>query len=141
MKSRLFAFFSAAALAVAAEAPLTVPVALKAPDAAWRVAIQEVREVGGEYWVLAHLERPPRSSGLQVITTVRDEVSFPAPAKPLRVYATGKTWKWKNTEPVTFVGGRSDMPEAFERGRLLYARPSAPAEDGANRRRQGTGQP
>ena len=123
MKSSLLALFSATAFAVSAAAPLCIPVALKAPDASWRVSIQEVREVGGEYWVYARLERSPGAMGIQVITTVRDEVSVQAPAKPVKVFATGKTWKWKNDEDVSFLGGRDELPAAFEKGRVIYERP------------------
>ena len=123
MKSRLLALLSATALTVAATTPLTVSVALKVPDAAWRVSIQEVREVGGEYWVLAHLERSPGAMGIQVITTVRDEVSVQAPAKPVKIFATGKTWKWKNDEDVTFVKDRSEIPAGFGQGHVVYEKP------------------
>ena len=123
MKSSLLALFSATAFAISAATPLCIPVALRAPDASWRVSIQEVREVGGEYWVLAHLERSPGAMGIQVITTVRDEVSVQAPAKPLKVFATGKTWKWKNDEDMTFVKDRSEIPAGFGQGRVVYEKP------------------
>lgn len=122
MKSILLALFTSAALATSAAVPLAIPVALKAPDAAWRVTIHEVREVGSEYWVLAHLERSPRAMGIQVITTVRDEVSLQATPKPVKTFITGKTWKWKNDEDVSFIEGRDKMPAEFEKGRVVYER-------------------
>jgi hypothetical protein len=123
MKSRLLALLSATALTVAAATPLTISVALKVPDAAWRVSIQEVREVAGEYWVLAQLERSPRAAGIQVISTVRDELTVQEASKPVKVFIAGKTWKWKNDEEMTFVKDRSEIPAGFGQGRVVYEKP------------------
>ena len=72
----------------------TVIVEMEAPDANWRLDIEEAYLVDGDIWVIAQLDR--RSGmGAQVVTTVSDTATVMAPQDAdVRVYLLGKTWNW-----------------------------------------------
>ena len=86
-----------------------VTVTLRVPDAAWTIAIDEVRQVNGEIWVLSTVSRDPDRMGAQVISTVKASVQLPVPDQPVKHFIIGKTWNWENEESCTFIRNRKSI--------------------------------
>ena len=100
-----------------------IAVALKAPDGAWNLAIDEVRQVKKELWVVAVLSRDPDVMGIQMITTLEAKVKLGAPDLPVKVFVVGKTWNWKGKEPYKFIKNRKEIAKDLDTGKLLYKKP------------------
>ena len=99
-----------------------IEVALEAPDAAWRVEIEEVVQRADGLFVVCQLSRRP-GAGAQAITVVRDSVEVDAPRRqPVRVFVLGKAWNWRNKEPYLFLGDRSILQSKLDEGTRLYRR-------------------
>lgn len=79
------------------------------PDAGWRFRVREVRETPDEVWVWTDLERRDGPAAQQ-LTTVSTLVDLPS-GKERRVFVTGKTWRWENDEPYTFVDRAPHWPD------------------------------
>ena len=109
-------------LVLRADEHRTITVSLKVPDAAWTVAIDEVRQVNDEIWVLSTVSRDPDAMGASVISTIKASVKVDAPGLPIKHYIIGKAWNWENEEPYTFIKDRSQIGEALDSGELLYQR-------------------
>ena len=99
---------------------------LSVPDAAWTLAIQEIWHVRGELWVFARVERPGGAVGAMMICTARDEVAVRLPDLPTRTFVEGKTWGWKNTEPVECVSRDAAVFEERRQGERVWVRPRGP---------------
>ena len=100
-----------------------ITVALKVPDGAWKLSIEEIRQVKKEIWVLAALSRDSGVMGIQMISKKQAKVKIPAPDLPVKVFVTGKTWNWKNQEPYKFIENRKEIAKDFDAGKLLYKKP------------------
>lgn len=104
-----------------------IQVQLMVPDAAWTIAIEEVRQVNDEIWVLSKLTRAQGMMGAQVISQKKAELKLETPDLPVKHLILGKTWKWTNREPYTFLKDSVELEKPFRTGTLLYPRkPSAP---------------
>ena len=102
----------------AKEAPhQRITISFKAPATNYRVKISKIRQVGKELWVLAHVS----SEGLggQAITSISDKVKVYNMTKPIRYFATGKTWNWKNKAPVKFVQSEKDLGKRWASGETV----------------------
>ena len=102
-----------------------IAVALKVPDGAWKLAIEEVRLVKKELWVLAAVSRDPDVMGISMITTLKAKVKVDAPDLPTKVFVVGKTWNWKGKEPYKFIESRKEIAKDLDAGKLLYRKPKA----------------
>ena len=111
-----------AATAARGGAEMELTVKLKVPDAAWTIVIDEVRRVDDELWMVSTVSRDPDRMGAQVISTVRASVKLAAPELPVKHFIIGKTWKWENEEPYTFIRSRNQIGNALDAGTLLYRR-------------------
>jgi hypothetical protein len=101
-----------------------IPVAVRAPDAAWTIRIESVHRVGGELWVVAALSRPAGAMAAQVITTVTDRVRVAAPeGEVVKVFVLGKTWSWRSREPYEFPPDRAALDAALRGAEPLYPPP------------------
>ena len=107
---------------VESSTPQNFSVELKAPSSNWRVQIQEIHQVGKELWVFSSLQQQ-QAIGLTVVTTVKDAVTAGAPKLPVRHFVRGKTWRWKNTEEITFVRNFDSLRAKLATGKLIYQRP------------------
>jgi len=105
-----------------------ISVSLKAPDGAWKLSIEEVRQVKEGIWVLAKVSREQGAMGIQMITTLKDKVKIEAPDLPVKTFVVGKTWNWKNTEPVKFIKSRKQIAKDFDAGKLLFKKTEKPTE-------------
>jgi hypothetical protein len=94
-------------------AVMEVAVAVKVPDAAWRVSIEEIYRSGEGYLVIARLHRPVGMMGAMVISTARDAVSVPLTPLPTKILVHGKTWRWDNPEPYQFFATRAELDAAL----------------------------
>lgn len=92
---------------------MEVAVAVKVPDAAWQVSIEEIYRSGEGYLVVARLHRPVGMMGAMVISTARDAVSVPLTTLPTKILVHGKTWRWKNPEPYQFFATRAELDAAL----------------------------
>ncbi len=100
-----------------------ITVALKVPDGAWNLAIDEVRQVKKELWVVAVLSRDPNVGGIQMITTLKAKAKLKAPELPVKVFVIGKTWNWEGKEPYKFIKNRKKIAKDLDTGKLLYKKP------------------
>ena len=98
------------------------PVTLTVPDANWRLAIDRIYERDDAVWILARVWREPGVAA-QMITTLRCEIPVALPAKPRRVFIAGKTWGWKNDEPVEFVASLEAVEKNAGNARVLFPTP------------------
>jgi hypothetical protein len=105
-----------------------VTVSLTVPDAAWTVAIDEVRRVNDEIWVVSTVSRDPDRMGAQVISTIQASVKLAVPDLPVKHYIIGKTWTWKNEEPYTFIRERRLISNELDSGKRLYRRAAEKGE-------------
>ncbi len=105
---------------------MVVSVAVKVPDAAWRVTIDEIYRHGEGYLAVARLHRPAGMAGAMVISTVRDAVTAPLPPLPTKILVHGKTWRWKNPEPYRFFATRAELDAALgkDSGAPVWRRPT-----------------
>ena len=103
-----------------------IAVQLSVPDAAWTLAIREIWRVRGELWVFVGVERPDGAVGAMMICTARDEVTVRLPDLPTRVFVEGKTWGWKNTEPIEWVSRDAPVFEKRREGERVWVRSCGP---------------
>ena len=99
-----------------------VEVKLNVPDLGWKIRILEIRQRDEVLWVISSLTRHPGPSG-QAISTVSDRVRLDLPDFPVKHFILGKTWKWENKEPYTFINSMGDIAGQLEGSQLLYQRP------------------
>jgi len=102
-----------------------IAVVLKVPDGAWKLAIEEVRQVRKELWVLAAVSRDPDVMGISMITTLKAKMKVDAPDLPVKVFVAGKTWNWTGKEPYKFIKSRKEIAKNLDAGKLLYKKPKA----------------
>ena len=81
----------------------TIAVEVLTPDGAWEVQIEEVRRVNNELWVFARVHRPAGAIGAMMVSAASDQVDGRFPDVPVKTFVVGKTWDWKNEEPVTWL--------------------------------------
>ena len=109
-------FFATAA--IAGENRITVK--LTVPDTSWTISIQEVRQAGSELWVVSSVSQKPDAMGAQVISQVQDSIVIAVPDLPVKNFIVGKTWRWENTEPYTFIKDRKQIEKELNSGERLY---------------------
>jgi hypothetical protein len=111
----------AAARASAPVAAEVEPAAIRitVPDAGWQLRVERIYEQPTEIWILVHLERRPGMAA-QMITHVEAKLPVAVPAKPQKVFVTGKTWAWKNEEPYEFVPSFGPVLRQVETAKLLF---------------------
>jgi hypothetical protein len=107
----------------------TITVTCTVPSSGWTLEVDEVRRVGDELWVLSRLTAP-QGMALTVISTVTASIPVDAPVLPVKQFMTGKTWKWKNDEPITFIKDRADIAAEFDAGVLVYSKAAVPPGSG-----------
>ena len=81
----------------------TIAVEVMTPDGAWELKIEEIRQVNDELWVFAKVDRPSGAIGAMMVSAASDQVTGRFPDVPVKTFVFGKTWSWKNDEPVTWV--------------------------------------
>lgn len=110
----------AAGALTAAVSPSGGTFSLTAPDANWRIALVRIYERDDAVWILARVWREPGPAA-QMLTTLRGEIPVPLPAAKLRrVFVAGKTWMWKNDEPVEFVASLGAVEKNAGAARVLF---------------------
>lgn len=92
------------------------------PDGAWELHLDEIRQVGGELWVFAKVQRPEGAIGAMMQSAASDQVSGRFPELPQKVFVVGKTWKWANEEPVQWLASNGDYVEKRRQGQRLWRR-------------------
>jgi hypothetical protein len=100
----------------------TITVEVMTPDGAWELHLDEIRQVGGELWVFAKVERPEGAIGAMMQSAASDQVSGRFPEMPQKVFVVGKTWKWANEEPVQWLASNGDYAEKRRQGQRLWRR-------------------
>jgi hypothetical protein len=101
---------------MASEEPDTreIRIELTVPDTAWSIRIEDVYRVADELWAISRLHRSPDAIGLTVITTVSNAVAVQAGPLPVKHFVLGKTWRWRNDEPYTFLESLDPIRKALE---------------------------
>lgn len=103
-----------------------ITVTLEAPASNYRIRIEEVYDVGTEFWALSSIERQG-DLGAAVITSLRDEIPLTLPVnRRLKQKILGKDWNWgENTEAIQFYDDREVLLRAIEqkKGRQIWQRP------------------
>ena len=102
--------------------PMPKYIAVKVPDAGWRLRVEHVVEFDTEVWVLAQLSREPGPAA-QMIRQAKAEIPIPLPEKHLRVIVAGKKWAWPNDEAYEFVTSLDDAIRRAGSARVLYPPP------------------
>lgn len=92
------------------------------PDGAWELHLEEVRQVDGELWVFAKVQRPEDAIGAMMRSAVSDQVSGRFPDLPQKVFVVGKNWKWANEEPVQWIASSSAYAEKRRQGQRIWRR-------------------
>lgn len=100
-----------------------IEVKLKVPDMGWKIRIHAIHQRDEILIVISSLTRQPGMAG-QAISTVSDKIHMPLPDLPIKHFILGKTWKWKNPEPYTFIHDMDEIAGSLEGGQLLYRRSS-----------------
>jgi hypothetical protein len=75
--------------------------------------------VDKEIWVISKLKRSPKIAA-QVITKVKDSLNLQAPNLPIKHFILGKTWRWKNKEPYTFIKNKKEILNKIKNARKLF---------------------
>jgi len=96
-----------------------ISVSVTVPDAGWNITIEQVVQIGEEFWVLSRLQRRPVMSA-QVISIAADKVRVPSPLLPIKHFILGKTWRWENKEPHTFIKDKKEIESWIKSGKLLF---------------------
>jgi len=96
-------------------------VEMMVPDMGWKIEIREICRVGDELWVISILEREPGMAA-QMMATVSDSVRVFAPDLPTKVFVSGKTWEWENTESYVFVENLDEVKEKLKKGERIFSR-------------------
>ena len=109
-----------AVVASAEDSSRTITVSITVPDTGWRVKVSEVYQVGDELWAIAVLSRDPAVIAAQMISTASDTVSVTAPDLPVKVYLLGKSWRWPNDEPYTFLASLEEIVSSLRGAKKLY---------------------
>ncbi len=91
------------------------------PDGAWELKIEEIRQVQGELWVFAKVDRPAGAIGAMMVSAASDQVSGRFPDLKIKTFVVGKTWTWANEEPVTFITATA-ATERRRQGQRLWRR-------------------
>lgn len=105
------------------ETQMPTTIAVTVPDAGWSLRVERVIELDAEVWVLAQLHR---GSGMaaQMISQAKAEIPVTLPAKRLRVFVAGKTWKWANDEAYEFVASFEEVSGREGTARVLFPAPA-----------------
>jgi hypothetical protein len=103
--------------------PMPKYIAVKVPDAGWRLRVEHVVELDAEVWVLAQLSRAPGPAA-QMIQQARAEIPITLPEKNLRVFVAGKKWGWSNEETYEFVASLDEVIRRAGSARELYPPPA-----------------
>ena len=103
----------------------TLVVTCTVPSSGWSLEVDEVRRVGDELWFLSSLTRP-EGLALTVISEVSAMADVYAPDLPIKHFMIGKTWNWKNEEPITFIKNRKEVAEEMDAGKLVYKKADPP---------------
>jgi len=117
--------FAAAALALGEEGrplgiPRTIEVRVTVPDSAWKLVVEEVREVDGELWVVSRLSRDPDAFGAQVITELKALAPVDVAGRNVKSHVLGKTWNWDGDGSCIFINDVKELGKAYAQGRVLY---------------------
>jgi len=99
----------------------TITVEVMTPDGAWELKIEEIRKVRNELWVFAKVERPANALGALMRSAASDQIVERLPDLATKVYVVGKTWKWANEEPVTWLS-KDDASARRRQGERLWRR-------------------
>jgi hypothetical protein len=99
----------------------TITVEVMTPDGAWELKIEEIRQVQGELWVFAKVDRPAGAIGAMMVSAASDQVSGRFPDLKIKTFVVGKTWTWANEEPVTFITATA-ATERRRQGQRLWRR-------------------
>ena len=106
----------------AAEASATEELAVMVPDGGWKLGIERILELDSEVWILARVRREPGPAA-QMIQPAKTAIPVVLPAKPRRIFVTGKTWAWQNKEPYEFVSSLDPVLKRASNARVLYPVP------------------
>ncbi len=99
----------------------TITVEVMTPDGAWEVRIDEIRRVQEELWVCAKVSRPRDAIGAMMVSAASDQLSGRFPDLPIKTFVEGKTWTWRNEEPVTWLTNAA-AAERKRQGQRLWRR-------------------
>jgi hypothetical protein len=106
----------------AANTPATEELAVMVPDGGWTLGIERILELDSEVWILARVRREPGPAA-QTIQPAKTVIPVALPAKPRRIFVTGKTWAWPNQEPYEFVPSLDPVLKRAGEARVLYPVP------------------
>ena len=98
----------------------TINVKLDAPDSTWSLSIDLVYQSSSNLYVISTLNQNKDMMGLDVITTLQDQVEITALPLPEKHFILGKTWNWENKVPYSFLHDRSELPAALIASKLVY---------------------
>jgi len=101
----------------------TIHVEARVPDGAWNLTIEEIWRVRSELWVFVRVERPEHGMGAMMICTAEDDATARLPDLPTRIFIVGKTWAWKNTEPVEWIKSNADVFQQRREGSRVWRHP------------------
>lgn len=110
--------------------PAAIVVKVVVPDSAWKLTIEEVREVNGELWVVSRVSRDADHFGAQVITELKALVPVERAGRKVKFHVLGKTWNWEGggdgsgegsgDGSCMFIKNLGQLGKAYEQGRVLY---------------------
>ena len=90
-------------------------VSFDAPHPGWVLAIQEVWEKKGEFYVYAEVKvKDPNAMYPQIISVGGDCVPVMQDGKPFQLYLAGKTWNWESIEGAIEVAGSDEFRKVFD---------------------------
>ena len=102
-----------------------ISVTLEAPASNYGIRIEEVYDVGTEFWAVSVIDRQG-DFGAAVITSLRDEIPLTLPVnRRLKQKILGKDWNWgENSDSLQYVDDRPALLRTIEQqnGRRLWQR-------------------
>lgn len=97
-----------------------IRVTMDAPDAGWRIQIDQIYRTAGQLIVISNLTRTAETAA-QVITAVSDSVNLPTPITlPVRHYILGKTWNWGDTGDYQFLKSIDEIKSVLVDAERIY---------------------
>jgi hypothetical protein len=106
-----------------------IEVTVTVPSGGWKIAIEEVHQVDKELWIISKLTKP-RGFATMAISKVSAKLELEAPDIPVKHFVMGKSWGWKNEDPVTFIDSTDSLKEKLAGGKRLFKKKAVVKKEG-----------
>jgi hypothetical protein len=112
MKTKVFILIAllSATFVHAQEKGESITVSLNAPNTGYSIRIQSVYQGCQSTFIHAHIIKPdPDMNYAAVITNIRDSVGVPKKTDIVKIYITGKDWKWSDQNDYIFIEDKQEF--------------------------------